>query len=107
MNNQENQIKNPKTEVCKGISLNEKDYLNSLLSCLKELSKNYTILLTEASNETLYQTNLEIFLNISSLQRKVYELMFKNGWYQLEKEDTNKISSKYQMLNQELSDLKA
>lgn len=107
MNNQENQIKNPKTEVSKGISLNEKDYLNSLLSCLKELSKNYTILLTEASNENLYQTNLEIFLNISSLQRKVYELMFKNGWYQLEKENTNKISSKYQMLNQELSDLKA
>ena len=29
-----NQIKNPKTEVTKGMNLNEKDYLNSLLSCL-------------------------------------------------------------------------
>ena len=40
MNNQDNKIKNPKTEVSKGISLNEKDYLNTLLSCLKEMSKN-------------------------------------------------------------------
>ena len=29
------QIKNPKTEVSKGMSLNEKDYLTSLLTSLK------------------------------------------------------------------------
>ena len=105
MNN--NQIKNPKTEVSKGLNLNDKDYLNSLLTCLKEMSKNYTVMLTEASNENLYQKHLETFLNISSLEREVYELMFKNGWYILEKEQPNKIQTKYDTLNQELTDLKA
>lgn len=102
-----NQIKNPKTEVPKGLNLNDKDYLNSLLSCLKEMSKNYSVMLTEASNENLYQKYLETFLNISSLQREVYELMFKKGWYTLEKAETNKIQTKYDTLNQELTDLKA
>ena len=101
------QIKNPKTEVPKRLSLNDKDYLNSLLSCLKEMSKNYSVMLTEASNENLYQKHLETFLNISSLEREVYELMFKKGWYTLEKAETNKIQTKYDTLNQELTDLKA
>ena len=52
MNN--NQIKNPKVEVPTGKTLNDKDYMNSLLSTLKELVKNYAIALTEASNENLY-----------------------------------------------------
>lgn len=105
MNN--NQIKNPKTEVSKGLKLNDKDYLNSLLSCLKEMSKNYSVMLTESSNENLYQKHLETFLNISALEREVYELMFKKGWYTLEKVETNKIQTKYDTLNQELTDLKA
>jgi len=101
-----NQIKNTKTEVPKGMNLNDKDYLSSLLSCLKEMSKNYAISMTEASNENLYNNYKETFLTISSLEREVYELMFKNGWYILEKADTNKIQDKYNTLNQELSDLK-
>ena len=34
-----NKILNPKTEVSKGINLNDKDYINELLSCLKEMEK--------------------------------------------------------------------
>lgn len=103
MNN--NQISNPKKEVAKGIALNEKDYLNSLLSCLKEIEKNYVIAMTEASNETLYQEYHKIFNDIASLERETYELMFRNGWYILEKEETQKINQKYQMLSQEIKDL--
>ena len=101
------QIKNEKTETPKGMNLNDKDYLSSLLSCLKEISKNYTVAMTEASNENLYNHYLETFLSISSLQREAYELMFKNGWYILEKAESNKIQDKYNTLNQELNDLKA
>ena len=103
MNN--NKISNPKKEVPKGICLNEKDYMNELLSCLKEMTKNYAVALTEASNEVLYNKYNNIFSDISSLQREVYEVMFKYGWYCLEKAESQKISQKYQMLNQELSDL--
>ena len=104
MNN--NKISNPKTEVPVGIEMNEKDYLTCLLGILKELEKNYSIALTEASNEHLYQSYLSTFKEIANLQREAYELMFKNGWYSLEKVDNTKRNEKYQILTQEYQDLK-
>ena len=101
----DNQLSNPKVEVPSGISLNDKDYMNSFLSCLKEMSKNFCVAMTEASNEYLYEKYKEIFLNVSSLQRKVYELMFKFGWYQLEKADVNKITQKINMLSADYNSL--
>ena len=98
-------ICNSKTEVPSGKVLNDKDYINCLLSSLKEIVKNYATALTEASNENLYNSYKSMFDNYSSLQRETYELMFRFGWYSLEKADTSKISNKVTMLNQELSDL--
>ena len=105
MNN--NQISNPKTEVSKGKSINDKDYMNSLLSCLKEMVKNYATILTEVSNETLYNEYKSMFDEYSSLQREIYELMFRKGWYMIEKVEQQKLDNKYQTLNQELTDLNA
>lgn len=103
MNN--NQVCNPKVEVSTGMSMNDKDYLTSLLSCLKDMEKNYTIAMTEASCENLYEKHKEVFLTISNLQREVYELMFQKGWYCLEKVESQKIDQKFQTLNQEYQDL--
>ena len=100
-----NNICNPKTEVPNGIQLNDKDYCNSLLSCLKEMQKNYVTAISEASNEFLFQKYHQTFQTISSLQREVYELMFRNGWYTLEQAEKQKINQKHQMLNQELQSL--
>ena len=100
-----NTISNPKTEVPSGKELNDKDYINCLLSSLKEMVKNYAIALTEASNENLYNRYKMMFDNYSALQREVYEIMFRNGWYSLEKAEMQKINTKVQMLSQELSDL--
>lgn len=101
----QNQIKNPKVEVPTGVNMNDKDYMNSLLSCLKEMSKNYTVALTEASNEALYQEYKNMFDTYSSMQREVYELMFRKGWYTLEEAEGAKVGNKYQMLSQEFTDL--
>ena len=103
MNN--NEIKNPKKEVSKGTALNDRDYMNSILSTLKEIEKNYTVAMIEASCERLYQEYKNMFDGYANLQRNIYELMFKNGWYVLEKADQNKINSKHQTLNQEFIDL--
>ena len=100
-----NKICNVKVEVPEGISLNDKDYLNSLLSTLKEMEKNYVIAMTEASSEKLYQLHKEVFLKIAGMQRDVYELMFRKGWYCLEAVDHSKISEKKQMLDNEYSDM--
>jgi len=105
MNN--NQISNTKTEVEKGTTLNDKDYMNSLLSCLKEMVKNYSVVLTEASNENLYNEYKTMFDEFSNLQREVYELMFRKGWYTIEKVEQQKLDTKYQTLNQEFTDLSA
>ena len=100
-----NSISNPKTEVPKGTSINDKDYMNSLLGTLKEMIKNYGVALTEASNETLYNKFKTMFDEYSNLQREVYETMFRKGWYSLEKVEKQKLDSKYQTLNQEFMDL--
>ena len=100
-----NNISNPKTEVPTGKSLNDKDHINCLLSSLKEMVKNYSTVMTEASNEGLYTGYKSMFENYIAMQREVYELMFRCGWYSLEKVETQKIDSKLQMLNQELTDL--
>lgn len=100
-----NKISNTKVEVPKGIELNDKDYLNCLLSHLKEMSKNYVIALTEASNENLYEKYYQVFDNLINLQRKTYELMFKNGWYSLEEAEDAKIIEKLSTLTTEYNDL--
>lgn len=103
MNN--NKIANPKVEVPTGMALNDKDYLNCLLSSLKEMEKNYAVVLTEVSNEHLHGLYKNVFDNIDQLQREAFELNFKKGWYTLEKADDQKIQQKYQMLNQEYEDM--
>lgn len=103
MNN--NQVKNPKTEVPTGTNLNDKDYISSLLSSLKDMVKNYTVALTEASNESLYQEYKDMFDTYIDLQRETYELMFRKGWYVLEQAEGETTGSKYNTLNQEFIDL--
>ena len=103
MNN--NQISNPKTEVPTGIKMNDKDYITCLLTILKDMVKNYTIAMTEASNESLYKSYNSTFKELMKLQRETFELMFKKGWYSLEKAESQKITQKLQMLSKEFQDL--
>lgn len=101
----QNQISNPKVEVPSGMQLNDKDYISDLLSCLKSMVKDYIVALTEASNEKLYQQYKVMLDHLCDLQRQTYELMFRYGWYSLEKAEDVKVTNKYQMLSQELQSL--
>ncbi len=100
-----NKISNPKTEVPTGIQLNDKDYVTCLLSSLKDMEKNYVIAMSEASNESLYQKYEKAFLEIATLQRKTYKIMFKKGWYCLEKAPQQKINEKLNTLSTEYKNL--
>ncbi|MBR1413301.1 MAG: spore coat protein [Bacilli bacterium] len=100
-----NKVNNPKVEVPTGIALNDKDCIEKLLVALKYLSKDMTVALTEASNEELYKEYKKIFDTIIEDQRDTFELMFRNGWYVLEKAGTTKINEKVKTLNQEFQDL--
>ena len=98
-------IQNKKTETSQTVALNDKDYLNRLLTSLKELIKGYATAMTEASNDYLYNTYLDSFNGYLEMQRKTYEIMFENGWYQLETMDKSKIKTKYNMLQKEFDTL--
>lgn len=98
-------VGNEVMEVPKGIELNEKDYCTCLLSTLKDMEKNYVIAMTEASNDWLFEQYKAIFLEISNLQRELYNLMFKKGWYQLEVVDSKKLNEKYSMLDNDYKSL--
>lgn len=100
-----NKIGNKKKEVPNIKEMNEKDYITTILSLEKALAKNYVVALTEASNNDLYNDYLDMFNNILSLQRDIYNLMFKNGWYQLEIAEDNKIEETLNCLNKEVSQL--
>ena len=98
-------IENTKMEVPSGIPMNDEDMLNALLEIEKNMSVNLTIALNEASNESLYERLFDSFETIKDLQRDLYEIAFRYGWYSLEQAEDNKISQEYQTLNQKFQNL--
>lgn len=98
-------IKNTEVETPKGLELNDKDITNSVLTTLKNMTKNYAVALTEASNDHLYKALKKQFDDISKLQRETFELLFRNGWYILEEADGSKVGEKYNQLNTCYNDL--
>lgn len=103
MNNQK--ISNPKTEVPETKNMNERDYLNDLLETEKNMSVNLTIALNEASNEQLYNKIKNIYESVKQSQRDLFELMFRNGWYCLEKAEEQKITQSINKLEQSMQEL--
>ena len=63
--------------------------------------------MTEASHEEYYEKVLEMFEEIASLQREIYELYFRKGWFIIEPVQKEMLTEKYDMLTQELNDLEA
>ncbi len=100
-----NKISNKKVEVPKGIEINNQDELTILITFLKGLEKNMTVALTESSHEELYNRFKKMFDNIALMQRKIYELMFKYGWYSLEGATKTKIDTLLKELNTQMDNL--
>lgn len=90
-----NKVSNPKTEVDENLTMNEKDFLTDMLETEKNMRVNISVALNEASNEELYNEIYTTYEDVGDMQRKLYELMFRKGWYCLEKADTNKITTAY------------
>ncbi len=103
MNN--NKISNTKTEVPATSEMNDKDCLSSMLEFEKGIVKNYAVCLTEASNEDLYSDYHDMFDDASDMQREIYNMMFKKGWYSIETAEDAKIDEKLSMMQQEMSQL--
>ena len=96
MNQNPNQVSNPKTSVPKTPAMNDRDFINDMLATEKYMTAAYSTALNEMSHDGLYEDIRSIFNETQDCQRELYNLMFKNGWYKLEEEETQKVQQKLQ-----------
>ena len=75
------------------VALTEEEMLNDTLASCKSLMSLLNIYATEASNEEIEDVIEDIYLQMKDNQRNLYKVMYKKGWYKLEKEDTKRINS--------------
>ena len=87
------------------MKLTDKEYATIVLTSLKAIVKDYTVALTEASDEHIYNHYKKMFDSLISLQRETYELMNSKNWYNVEKALPDKIDTKCQKLNEELQNI--
>lgn len=100
-----NKISNQTTEVPKTNEMNDKDYITSVLAIEKYIVKDLAVAMTEASNNDLYNEYYDMYDEISDIQRQLYNLMFRKGWYCLEMAEENKIMEKLNKLNGKVKEL--
>jgi spore coat protein CotF len=106
MMNQQNQQKigNQETPVPKTSAMNDRDFVNELLTTEKYMTSAYSTALNELSHESLYQAVQPLFNEAQNVQRRLYQVMFQNGWYKVEAEDAQKIQQSYQQFHSTLQD---
>ena len=83
----------------------EEDYIQILLTHLKDLEKNYLILISEVSNEKLYTLFKENLINILNMQRTTYEKMYEKGWYTPNLSTKTQIKNVKEKIDKKLKDL--
>lgn len=91
MQSKSQMITNPKTEVPNTPQLNDRDYTDMILNTCKKMVDSYAIALNECSNDSYYNMLFKIFQETSQAQRRLYNLMFRKGWYSIESEQQQKI----------------
>jgi len=76
----------------KGPEMNDRDFVNDMLSFEKYLSVGYNVALNEAQNPKLHQHVQNILNDVHRSQFDLFNLMFQNGWYKMKAVDQQEIS---------------
>lgn len=74
-------------------ALTDEEMLNDTLASCKNLLNLLNTYATEASNEEIEDVIEDIYLTMKDNQRNLYKVMYKKGWYKLEKQESKKIDS--------------
>ena len=74
------------------IALSEEEMLNDTLASCKTMLNLLNTYATEASNEEIEDVIEDIYLTLKDNQRSLYKVMYKKGWYKLEKQDAKKVN---------------
>ncbi len=105
MNNNQNTVSNPETQVPKTPAMNDADYLNDFLMTEKAIDNNYAIAMNEASNNKLYEQIGTLCRDTKNLTRELFNLQFKKGWYRLEQAEQQKIDQVFQEYQKKTNEL--
>ncbi len=100
-----NKICCEETKVEQNYEMNDRDYLNDILSGEKAITVNTATAVTEASNEKLRKEFLNFFDTVKELQSSTFELAWNNGWYSLEESEKTKLKEKTKELQKKLDEL--
>ncbi|HPE15204.1 MAG TPA: spore coat protein [Bacilli bacterium] len=100
-----NKISNPMTVISQTIELNDRDILTSLLLSEKKISDGLSTMLSEASNEKLYDQIFDMFNGTKETVRELYTIMFQNGWYSLECASNKNLKDKTADMENKISEL--
>ncbi|MGG4264586.1 spore coat protein [Peribacillus simplex] len=95
----ENKIQNPESPVAKTPQMNDRDFINDMLTTQKYFSNSYSVALNEMSNQALFQDIFSVSKENQEMQRELYNLMFEKGWYGLEKAQAQSLSQSYQQFS--------
>lgn len=98
-------IENEKTQIPSTKEINDMDILNDILYSEKAMSENYNTAIGEMSNKTLFKKILELYNETKEIERDTFDLLFKNGWYSLEKAEETKINQAYNEANNQIKEL--
>lgn len=99
MNNQQNKIQNPQTQVPETPQMSDRDFINDILATEKYMTSSYSIAENEASHENLYRDIHSINMETQDCQRNLFNIMFKKGWYSFEAVDQQKLNQSYQQFS--------
>lgn len=98
-------VGNQEKKINKTIDMNDKDILNDILASEKAMVTNFSTMLIETSNKPLHDEVFSLFKKCDDNQRKLFELLFENGWYQLETAQNTKIDQEYEKTTQMMNEL--
>lgn len=83
----------------KGPEMNDRDWVNDILSYAKYLTYGYNTGLNEAQNPQLHQTVQTILNDVHQSQYELFDMMFQKGWYKMKAADQQEISQAYTQFN--------
>lgn len=75
--------KSPNEPQVKGPEMNDRDFINDILTQEKYLTFGFNTGLNEMQNPQLHQTIQQILNDAHQSQMKLFDLMFQKGWYKM------------------------
>ena len=83
----------------------DQDNIMILLELEKNMVKNYSVAITEASSDNLKNEITKLFEESRQAQSQIYNYALSKGWYQIEQAPQDKISQEQQKLQPKLANM--